>query len=108
MIQPCLNFDTGSALIVGAWSPEPTYLYGAARRPKEGGRNLQADHWAHSAPLVATPESAVPPPPPSEPPVTTPEGTDKGRQVGKKEDVDKIDPAPKKGAATAKPENGDI
>jgi hypothetical protein len=102
MIQPCLNFDTGSALIVGAWSPEPTYLYGAARRTKEGGRNLQAEHWAHSAPLDATSESAV----------TTPEGTDKGRQVGKKEDVDKIDPdgqpAPKKGAATAKPENGDI
>lgn len=98
MTQPCLNFDTGRALIVGAWSPEPTFLYGAARRTKEGGRNLQAEHWAHPAPLDAK----------SEPPVIA-EGTDKGGEVGKKETGDKISPDERPAeTASAKPENGDI
>jgi DNA helicase HerA-like ATPase len=46
MRERCLEFDVGRALIFGSWSPEATFLYSAARRTEEGGRNLRADYWA--------------------------------------------------------------
>lgn len=49
LLEKCLEFEIGRALLVGPWSPEgPTLLYSAARRTAEGGRNLREDHWAVS------------------------------------------------------------
>jgi uncharacterized protein DUF87 len=46
MIERCLEFDVGRALLAGAWvNGEPTLLYGAARRTQEGGKNLNEKHW---------------------------------------------------------------
>jgi hypothetical protein len=46
-LQKCLKFETGRALLAGAWSPGgPTAIYGAARRTLEGGRSLQAARWS--------------------------------------------------------------
>jgi hypothetical protein len=50
MIERCLEFDVGRALLAGPWvNHEPTLLYGAARRTREGGGNLQEDHWTKSS-----------------------------------------------------------
>jgi hypothetical protein len=47
LLEKCLEFETGRALIVGRWSQDgPQLLYSAARRTVEGGRNLREDHWA--------------------------------------------------------------
>ena len=47
MLDKCLEFDLGRALLVGRWSPGgPQFVYTAARRTIEGGRNLREDHWA--------------------------------------------------------------
>ncbi|MGB8899399.1 MAG: ATP-binding protein, partial [Methylocella sp.] len=48
ILNRCLEFETGRALIIGPWAPEgqPAFLYGAMRRTEEGGRNLWANHWA--------------------------------------------------------------
>lgn len=47
MLEKCLEFDLGRALLVGRWSPGgPRFMYTAARRTVEGGRNLREDHWA--------------------------------------------------------------
>ena len=41
-----LQYQVGSVLLMGRWSPEPQRIYGAARRTKEGGRNLRESYWA--------------------------------------------------------------
>jgi hypothetical protein len=47
LLEKCLEFEIGRALLVGPWCPDgPTLLYSAARRTIEGGRNLREDHWA--------------------------------------------------------------
>ena len=46
LLDKCLEFQTGRALLAGAWSPEPQFTYTAARRTVEGGRNLRPEHWA--------------------------------------------------------------
>jgi len=41
------EFGTGRVLLVGPWSPDqPRVAFSAARRTTEGGRDLQAEHWA--------------------------------------------------------------
>jgi len=46
IVDRCRQFGIGRVLIAGRWSPEPQILYSAARRTKEGGRNLNPRHWA--------------------------------------------------------------
>lgn len=47
LLEKCLQFEAGRALLVGRWAPEgPQMLYVAARRTREGGRNLIAQNWA--------------------------------------------------------------
>ncbi|MDQ6866744.1 MAG: ATP-binding protein [Thermoproteota archaeon] len=48
ILNHCLEFEKGRALIIGSWAPEgqPTFLYGAMRRTEEGGRNLWEKYWA--------------------------------------------------------------
>ena len=47
LLEKCLDFNIGRVLLVGRWSPNgPQFLYAAARRTKEGGRNLREEHWA--------------------------------------------------------------
>ncbi len=54
VLERCLEFDVGRALITGPWATEgPTFLYGATRRTKEGGRNLRSEHWAKPQPIKA-------------------------------------------------------
>lgn len=46
-LQKCLKFETGRALLAGAWcGGDPAVIYCAARRTLEGGRNLQAERWS--------------------------------------------------------------
>jgi DNA helicase HerA-like ATPase len=46
-LEKTLEFDTGRGLLYGRWTNGSTTLfYGAARRTKEGGRNLRPDYWA--------------------------------------------------------------
>jgi GTPase SAR1 family protein len=53
-IKRCLEFDVGRALLVGGWiGKNPAFLYGAARRTEEGGKNLDTDHWARTSPRRA-------------------------------------------------------
>lgn len=44
--ERCLTFKPGRVLIAGQWSPRPQFLYAAARRTREGGKNLRAEFWA--------------------------------------------------------------
>jgi Helicase HerA, central domain len=47
MTEKILDFDLGRALLVGPWvADEPAFLVSAARRTKEGGRDLDPDYWA--------------------------------------------------------------
>jgi len=46
LLRKSLKFRLGSALLLGRWSPRPQQIYCAARRTKEGGRNLLESHWA--------------------------------------------------------------
>ena len=46
LLPKSLNFGTGRIIIAGRWSPEPQIFYCAARRTREGGRNLRASFWA--------------------------------------------------------------
>jgi len=47
--EKSLDPGIGRALLVGPWSQEvPTWVYSAARRTVEGGRNLDADFWTMS------------------------------------------------------------
>ena len=46
-LMRCREFETGRVLLNGAWVPDgPCFLYTAARRTIEGGRNLRTEHWA--------------------------------------------------------------
>jgi DNA helicase HerA-like ATPase len=45
LLEKCLDFETGRALLTGLWAPDATLIYGAARRTVEGGRNLRVEHW---------------------------------------------------------------
>jgi hypothetical protein len=59
LLQKCLEFETGRALLVGSWCPDgPRITYAAARRTMEGGRNLREAHW--SVPLEITVLSLAP------------------------------------------------
>lgn len=47
ILDRCLEFEQGRALLLGTWVPRgPQFMYSAPRRTKEGGRNLQKKHWA--------------------------------------------------------------
>jgi len=47
LLEKTLEFETGRGLLYGGWAEEgPTLFYCAARRTKEGGRNLRPEHWA--------------------------------------------------------------
>lgn len=49
ILEKCLEFNKGRALIIGDWSKEkPQLLHCAARRTVEGGRNLRPEYWAVS------------------------------------------------------------
>jgi hypothetical protein len=46
-LESVLDFDQGRVILCGTWATAgPIELYVAARRTREGGRNLQADQWA--------------------------------------------------------------
>jgi DNA helicase HerA-like ATPase len=55
----CLSFDTGRAVLIGRWSPEPEILYTAMRRTEEGGRNLRDEFWANPYPASTTAKPAA-------------------------------------------------
>lgn len=65
LLEKCLEFEIGRALLVGRWSPEgPKIIYSATRRTVEGGRNLRADYWAvppevHELNLARDPKRAA-------------------------------------------------
>jgi hypothetical protein len=83
-LQACLNLGLGRALIDGPWSPQgSTFLFSAARRTVEGGRNLRTEHWATAPnrpdkptdsvgkggsepPIAGAPQKAGPETPPGE------------------------------------------
>lgn len=47
VLNKCLDLPIGRALLVGHWSPDgPDFVYAAARRTVEGGRNLKTSYWA--------------------------------------------------------------
>ncbi|SRR6266446_1608248 len=47
LLDRCLEFELGRALLLGTWVPRgPQFMYSAPRRTKEGGRNLRKEHWA--------------------------------------------------------------
>jgi uncharacterized protein DUF87 len=47
LLEKCLEFEKGNVLLLGRWVPEgPQTIYTAARRTKEGGRNLREIYWA--------------------------------------------------------------
>jgi hypothetical protein len=47
LLDKCLEFDIGRVLLAGSWAPgDAQFLYAAARRTEEGGRNLQTSYWA--------------------------------------------------------------
>lgn len=48
-LAECLRFRIGRGMLLGAWAREgPVKFMAAARRTVEGGRNLNANWWAHS------------------------------------------------------------
>ncbi len=50
VLRKCLEFEIGRALLIGPWAQQgPTFLYSAARRTVEGGRNLRPKYWASRA-----------------------------------------------------------
>jgi hypothetical protein len=90
MLERCLEFDVGRALIVGPWASDgPTFLYAAARRTEEGGRNLRTDHWASpaSVDIVAIAEKKTP-----------------ATQAADKPKADAVDAAPARAKNTLKDE----
>lgn len=45
-LEKCLQLGKGRVLLAGRWTEqEPRLLYAAARRTREGGRNLPATYW---------------------------------------------------------------
>jgi hypothetical protein len=58
VLEKCLEFETGRALLLGRWAPEgPVLMYCAPRRTVEGGRNLREDHWARLPSRAAAPDA---------------------------------------------------
>jgi DNA helicase HerA-like ATPase len=45
ILDKCLEFTTGRALIAGAWVNSPEFFYSAARRTVEGGLDLLDSSW---------------------------------------------------------------
>jgi len=53
LLEKCLEFETGRALLIGPWAPDGyQIMYSAARRTVEGGRNLRDEYWAQPPPLT--------------------------------------------------------
>lgn len=49
ILRRCLEYGIGRALLTGRWTQQKSkLLYCAARRTKEGGRNLQPAYWARA------------------------------------------------------------
>lgn len=47
LLEKCLEFEKGRAILMGRWSPHgPQTFYCAARRTIEGGRDLRSEYWA--------------------------------------------------------------
>jgi Helicase HerA, central domain len=47
LLERCLQLGMGRALMVGRWAVDgPGFIYCAARRTVEGGRNLRDEYWA--------------------------------------------------------------
>lgn len=47
LLDRCLEFELGRALLIGNWTPTgPQFMYSAPRRTVEGGRNLRKKYWA--------------------------------------------------------------
>lgn len=56
VLDKCLEFGTGRAMLIGPWAPQGfQIIYSAARRTVEGGRNLDPDHWARPSTEIAPP-----------------------------------------------------
>jgi hypothetical protein len=56
VLEKCLECDVGRVLLVGRWAPSgPQFIYAAARRTVEGGRNLREDYWAVPGDRVGVP-----------------------------------------------------
>ena len=50
IVRKCLEFGVGRALLLGNWADGGAkFLYAAARRTLEGGRNLRTQHWVQVA-----------------------------------------------------------
>ena len=45
-LKKCLNYPPGFVQLYGKWKKPLTEVYSFSRRTVEGGRNLQAKHWA--------------------------------------------------------------
>jgi hypothetical protein len=55
LLEKCLEFEKGRAILLGRWSPQgPQTFYCAARRTVEGGRDLRADYWAAMPQEIST------------------------------------------------------
>lgn len=53
LLAKTLEFEKGRALLIGPWTETGSELiYGAMRRTLEGGKNLQASHWASPYPQI--------------------------------------------------------
>ena len=60
LLDKCLEFGKGGALLVGPWTRgDARLLYSAARRTVEGGRDLQPKHWAKPADATAAAVAAA-------------------------------------------------
>ncbi len=52
-LEKCLDFRVSRVLLAGRWAPQGgEFGFTAARRTEEGGRDLQAKHWAKPPPPV--------------------------------------------------------
>jgi len=60
LLEKCLEFEKGRAILIGDWSRQgPQVFYCAARRTVEGGRDLRPHHWAKpSVDALALPKTA--------------------------------------------------
>ena len=55
LMEKCLEFEIGRALLVGPWAAGGAQIvYSAARRTIEGGRNLRDEFWARPVHSIAT------------------------------------------------------
>jgi hypothetical protein len=59
LLEKCLEFETGRALLIGPWAPDGyQIMYSAARRTVEGGRNLRDEIWAQPPPMHTAKEAS--------------------------------------------------